>query len=368
MSSKLPGRYTFGDGGSSSIGGYIFGEKDIAKWMMDYTGEERPIIYNEKIDENGMAYTKSYKDDDSYYAPYLVYKIGEKLGVDVPKTELGDVSHRSKAGGWKWRNAFSSSSIIYDSDKFGKGKPPICCGPSYKYVHPAVIEETYFFNNPSINKERSETPIRTVQQMVSDYVESTMFYLTTLGSKECGEYTNDELDKMKQKLIDRLLFGLRLGIKGVSEIKLQDNSNAQLDSYYLASDNMLFLHDPEVWAKKYVEISDEEFQGLLDRTDTYEYTNLAFEQGDGQPTSRDIIKCVYENYPEQAKNFYERLGKFTENDMEAILGKCEEMSPDHKKLALRTFKVRGQIYDQIHQQHIKKEENTQPLPPVGEDR
>ena len=48
MSSKLPGRYTFGDGGISSIGGYIFGENDIAKWMRDYTGKKRPIIYNEE--------------------------------------------------------------------------------------------------------------------------------------------------------------------------------------------------------------------------------------------------------------------------------------------------------------------------------
>lgn len=367
MSSKMPGHYTFGDGGSSSIGGYIFGEKDIVKWMMDYTGEERPIIYNEKIDENGMAYTKSDTDDDSYYAPYLVYKIGEKLGVDIPKTELGDVSHRSKASGWKWRNAFSSSSIIYDSDKFGKGKPLYCCGPRYEYVHPAVIEETYFFKHPNINAERSKTLIRTVQQMVSDYVDSAMFCLTTRGSKDSREYTKVELDEMKQKLIDRLLFGLRFGIKGASAIKLQGKSNAQLDSYYLASDNMLFLHDSEVWAKKYVEISDEEFQGLLDRTDTYEYTNLAFEQGDGQPTSKDIIKCVYENYPEQAKNFYERLGKFTENDMEAILGECTDMSDNHKMLALRTFKVRGQIYDQIHQQHIKTQEDTQTIL-VGEDR
>ena len=43
------------------------------------------------------------------------------------------------------------------------------------------------------------------------------------------------------------------------------------------------------------------------------------------------------------------------------------MSSSHKKLALRTFKVRGQIYDQIHQQHIKIQEDKTTIP-VGEDR
>ena len=360
------GVYTFGEGGNRA-GGYIFDDSNIAKWIMGPTGELRPIVHNnrEGHDENGMVFSKSYIDDDSYYAPYLVCEIGKRIGLDVPRTEIDNVSYKNPYT--KKRYDFTRSSIVYDSDKFGKGTPPYCCAPRYEYVHPEVIEETYFLNQPNIKAERSKTPIRTVQQMVSDYVESTMFYLTTRGSKECGEYTNEELDEMKQKLIDRLLFGLRFGIKGVSEIKLQDNSNAQLDSYYLASDNMLFLHDPEVWAKKYVEMSDEEFQKLLDRTDTYEYTNLAFEQGDGQPTSRDIIKCVYENYPEQAPKFYKRLEKLTENDLEAILGKCEKMSFNHKVLALRTFKVRGQIYDQIHQQHIKTQEDT-PTVPVGVDR
>ena len=84
------GVYTFGEGGNG-VGGYILDEHNIAGWINGPTGEElRPIVHNgrEGRDENGMVFTKGSPEDDSYYSPYLVYRIGKKLGLDVPKTEI----------------------------------------------------------------------------------------------------------------------------------------------------------------------------------------------------------------------------------------------------------------------------------------
>ena len=54
----------------------------------------------------------------------------------------------------------------------------------------------------------------------------------------------------------------------------------------------------------------------------------------------------------QARKFYRRLSEFTEEELETILSECTYMSECHKELALREFRTRGQIFQQIHQQHV----------------
>ena len=53
-----------------------------------------------------------------------------------------------------------------------------------------------------------------------EYVESNVYYLVSRGSKPKHEYSKTEVDKMRQELIDRAMFGLKLGIHGKTNIDL----------------------------------------------------------------------------------------------------------------------------------------------------
>lgn len=324
---------------------YIFTDGDIVSRGLGLDGKDGIVIHNKETNVNGYVHNKRAKDDDSYYAPYLVYKIGTSLQVDVPETELRDVFINNG----RVNSSFTNSSIIWDFDRFGAGKDYIIKS-GYDFVSPYVAQEIYLIGNPLIAAERQETmPRRTIQQMVDDYVNSIIYYFTTKGS----QFSETELSNIKQKLIDRLLFELRFGLQGVTEVKLRNNRPVQLDKYYSTSNKIFCLDKGEQYTSALLSMSDEQFENLLEERDQREKFDLVSGQGKIGPTSKEIIKFIYEHYPEQAQDFYSRLSKFTVNDLAQILDECTYMSVSHKKMVLREVAVRGQMFEQINQQHIK---------------
>lgn len=308
------------------------------------------VIFDKKNFRSGYIHTKRGTEDDSYYAPYLVYEIGKKVGINVPETEMRAVLYINLDKLY-YRDSFSQSSIVYD-DNLGFGKYPFI-NNGCSHVAQEVIQADYLMRNPGIAEERRKNMYgRALPQMVDDYVNANIYYLTTRGSKPREEYSKSEIDGMKQELIDRILFGLRFGVHGNFDITLKDNKNARLDPYHLAADKMFCLGVREEWINEQLSKTDEEFKVALDREYTPQYGLLPNIE---VPTSIDVIKFIYEHYPEQAQKSYQKLSSFTEQDLEEILKECTDMSECHKKFALRAFKMRCQEFDQIHQEHVKRE-------------
>ena len=307
------------------------------------------VIFDKKKCRSGYIHTKRYKEDDSYYAPYLVYKIGKKVGINVPETEMRAVLYINIDKIF-YRDSFSESSIVYFNDNLWLGKYPLI-NNGYSHVAQEVVQGDYLMRNPGIAEERRKRMYgRVLRQMVDDYVNANLYFLTTRGSKPREEYSNNEIEEMKQELIDRALFGLRFGIHGNFDITLKDNRNAKLAPYYLANDNMFCLGVREEWINEQLSKTDEELETVLGGEYTPQYGLLPNVVA---PTSIDVIKYIYEHYPKQAEKSYEKLSRFTEQDLEEELKECTCMSECHKKFALRAFRIRCQEFDQFHQEHIR---------------
>lgn len=309
------------------------------------------VVYNNSKGKNGYIHNKNYTEDDSFYAPYLVYKIGEKVGVNVPETELGQILHLNVDKDY-YRDSFFESSIVYD-DNLGDMKG-FRINHGFSHVAPEVIFSSYLAENEGIaNKRREEIRGRATSQTVDDYVNSYIYYLTTRGSKPREEYSKTEIDKMKQELIDRALFSLKLGTHSNFDVTLFNHKDAKLDPYYLSSRNMFSLNvSNEEWANESLSKSDDEFKKVMESEYIPQY-GLA--PNVFVPKAGDVVKYIFEKYPEQAKKSYEKLSKFTSKDFKDELDNCTRMSDVHKKFAMRVFDVRDKEFAEIYQEHLKSQ-------------
>lgn len=347
--------------------------------VLGYNRDMMPLLVDKGRWRSGFIHTRKYAAphpetgkyyyDDDFFSPYIVYRIGEKIGIDVPETELKHVSYRNRES-MSLSKSYTQSSIVYDPAYRYLAHPTGNNGHR-EYIHQENVYEMYL-NEHYKGEERYERrmpPGLGIQRIqIDDYVNANVEFLKKRGSKPTEEYTEEEIKEWKQELITRALLGLKFGIHGHFNIETTYGWNASLCSYFLASDNMFCLGDPEMDVQEYINMEDKDLKSLLDRISIPQY--YLYPQQDIESLySRDVIAYIYEHYPQEAQRAYERLSKFTQKDLEEVLGECsDEMSESHKKLALRIFGIRTQEYDQIHQKHIKNEENTQPLPPVGEER
>lgn len=335
--------------------------------LVDCERGKSGYIYTRKYAALHLETGKYYYDDD-FYSPYILYRIGNKIGIDVPETELKHVDY-TNLGCRSRSESYTQSSIVYDPAYNYEAHPTRHHGHK-EYIGQECVYERYLNENYERyeQEKRKMSPGMEIQRIqIDDYVNANVEYLKKYGSKPSEEYTKKEIEEWKQELITRALLGLRLGIHGHFNIEITYGWNARLCSYFLASDNMFCLGDPEMDVQKYIDMEDEDLKDLLDRIFIPQY--YLYPQQDKESIySRDVIAYIYEHYPQEAERAYERLSQFTQNDLEEILGECcDEISESHKKLALRILGIRTQEYDQIHQQYIKTQENTVPKP-VGEDR
>ncbi len=308
-------------------------------------GRRHYVVHNKTKEKYGLIYNKKDKDDQSFYAPYLMYVIGKKCGIDVPETELGfylinDIDQLVPS----YKDSFFESSLVYtDID-------PIF-GRNIAHVSQEVIDSTYLSENPQAAEKRRDQDRGRVQKMnFEEYVESNVYYLISRGSKPRQEYSRAEIDAMRQELVDRAMFGLKLGIQGQTSIDLFNYKNAKLSPYYLSSHNMLLLGINNDWVASTLDESDEAFKESID----YELkTQFGVPYNYVIPTSEQLLNHIFETYPEQAERAYNKVTAFSKEDLEAELNSYTHLDETHKKMAMRIFEMRDKEFQKVHEEQKK---------------
>lgn len=343
----------------------------ILKNVVDYNGDDVELIVDYDKLETWEVHRRKYaKKDEStgqyyydvkFYSQYLIFRMGEKIGIDVPKTEVIHVD-----GGF-----YTQASIVYD-ESMKYLAHPVRSSQGKSFLSQGRIWEEYLDNNYS-RKKKEERVIRPcygeIQRMqIDDYINANIECLKNNGSKPREKYTENEIGEWKQELITRALFGLRFGMHGHFHVVAtkEKEIDARLGSYFLASYDAFYLGNPEPSIKELLQENDDVLKRKVEERERPQYYAVPGQEIESL-TSRDVITYIYEHYPQEAERAYERLRQFTQKDFEEILGACSEMSDSHKKLALRIFGIRTQEYDQIHQQHIKTQPGI-PTAPYGEGR
>ena len=313
------------------------------------------IIINEKNGRKGYIHNKISSTNDNYYSAYIVYKIGEKVGLDVPETEVVLLPHQ-KRDIPTYYDEYVEASIVYDKnlEEQDLGKEQ-----EISHIDFDVIFAEYLQKNPQkaqIRKEKIKGNAK--QYTIDDYMEAYIYYLTEHGKKARQDYTKNDIDEIKQELVDRALFSLKYGTRGRFNVTvITDKSTiafkkigATLEPYYISTHDTFLLNVQEEWIKELLknkeEIIEEKIQyelipqyGLMPNTEI--------------PTSAEVIKDICLKYPEQAKKAYEKLSQFTEQDFENLLAECSRISELHKELALRVYKIKSQEFDQILKEQMQ---------------
>lgn len=326
-------------------------EYDLSFKMVAPDERTHQGIFNKKKYKMGYIHNKLYEEDDSYYAPYLVYEIGKKIEIDVPETEIALVLHRN-INQDSYMNSWCESSIVYDKMPYYSKMRRLFDNVSY--VSPSVIEAEYFTTHKDEALKRiTPSGICTRKKTVEDYVNAYTWYLTNHGSKPVEQYTKQEIDTIKQELIDRALFSLRYDSYGNFDIRLTDYKNAELEPYYPSRMRMYLLNVKEEKIDEYLEENNLDFKKLLDDNYELQYVSSPIEVA---PTVKTTVRHIFEKYPKFAQKSYNKICKFTNKEMEELLKTCTRMSDNHKKFAMRAFETRGKEFDEIYQEYLKSQE------------
>ena len=311
------------------------------------------IVYNKNKHRRGYIHNKKHGEDDSWYAPYLVYEIGRKIGIDVPETEVGLILHKNVDKEY-YRDSWFESSIIYDRMPCYDRYNMIPSLNDYMYVSPEVVEAEYLMQNPSVtNKRRKNIFDSENRQSVENYVNSYTWYMINRGSKPREEYSSSEINAIKQELIDRAMFSLRFESYGNFDIRLVNGKNAELEPYYPSRFGMLFLNVRDEKIQELLSESDEKFKESINLNYKPQYNsgrNIKSED------VKDAFASIFETFPEQAEKAYKKLSKFNQKDMESLLANCTRMSKGHKQIALRIFNSRGKDLDEVYEEYLKSQD------------
>lgn len=314
-------------------------------------GIQHITVLNKEKYRIGYIHNKLHREDDSYYSPYLVYEIGKKIGIDVPETEVGLILHKNINQAY-YRDSWFESSIIYDRQPYYSNMIRMYDNLEYRSFE--AIEDEYFMtHSDEVKKRRTQIAGGKRGKKIEDYVDAYTWYLTSHGSKPAEEYTKQEIDAIKQELIDRALFSLRFDSWGDFDVCLTNYKNAELEPYYPSRRGMYLLNVRKEKVDEYLAESDEQFKETLDANYKPQYFTKTDELS---PTVNDVVKHIFEKYPEFAEKSYKKMKKFTSKDMEELLETCTRMSDYHKRFALRAFDARGKEFDEIYEEHLKKQE------------
>lgn len=294
-----------------------------------YNGRICQLIYNKNDMKTAYIYNKSSGEDDGYYAPYLVYEIGKQLGIKVPETEIRMVLHKDDRVA-TWGETFYESAIIYD-EKLGNEISWIA-GDKREFISQDDIYHSYL----SQNSEKSQIGYNSIlnKQTIDNHINANLQY-----------FDENDREQIKQELIDRVLLSLRLGISGKFDIITRENGETILGPYFLASFNMFSLNEREEWIHNQLAKNDKEFTQTIQSKYMPQYSIKANED---KISAEELVKYIYDQYPEQAQKSYEKLSKFTVQDLEGVLNGCTRMGETHKKFALRFFEMRYQEFEQVH--------------------
>lgn len=307
------------------------------------------VIFDKEKIRNAYIVRRRYAEDMSFYAPYILSKIGQKIGVKTPETELGLFEVVDKRVG-EYACTFEDAScvLIDNSSVFNSS--------SYSsYISSEVAYDIFVEENPDHAEKHSQScanvdGIRALPMTIDEYIDSTIFVLTSRGSKPQEQYTSSEIAQIRQQVIDRIILGLKLGIDGDTSIITYRNADARLSSYYLASNNMFGLNLRESWIMEEVSESDEEFLKFMDREFPVQY---GIPPNIEKPSANDLFKYLLDKYPEQTEKAYKRVNTYTSQDLETELNSYTVLDSTHKQLALRVFSMRDKQLGKVYTDYLR---------------
>lgn len=303
------------------------------------------VVRNEQTGKYGLIYNKKSIEDQGFYAPYLMQVIGKKCGINVPETELGyylinDIDQRVPS----YKDSFFQSSLVYTNIN------PLF-DDNVSHVSQEVVDSTYLSENPQAAEKRRNQDRGRVQSInFEEYVESNVYYLISRGSKPRQEYSRAEIDAMRQELVDRAMFGLKLGIHGKTSIDLYNHKNAKLSPYYLSSHNMLLLGISNNFVDSTLTESEEAFKNSI----AYELPpQFGVPYNYVIPSAEQLLAHIFETYPEQAEKAYKKVMSFSPRDLEEELSSYTQLDENHRKMAMRIFEMRDKEFQKVHEEQKK---------------
>lgn len=307
------------------------------------------LVYNSEADKYAYVFNKKYTEDASFYSPYLVHKIGKKIGINVPSTELGLYLEKDIDTG-NYRDSFYETSLVYldGMSKFSR------FSRDFSYADPEVVQAIYLSEDEKGAQERREKAFgNAIPITIDEYVMSNLHFITTRGNKSKQEFSEQEIEDIKQELIDRAMFGLKFGIHGKNSIVMYGHKNAKLDNYYLSSSNMFSFNVRTEWIEEQLKKDDDEFKKAIDLEYRPQYGLLP---NISEPTNKQLLDYIYAKYPKQAEKAYKKISSYTEQDLKEELSTYTRLEDSRKEYALRVFKAKEKEFNESYKNHLKNKE------------
>lgn len=314
--------------------------------------DRRPhhVVWNDKLGRFAYVYNKKDRDDGSFLAPYLMHNIGKKIGMKVPRTELGiylekDIDKRT------YMESFYETSLVYinNKSKYTLGIDGL------SHIDAEVAQGMYLEENREEAKRiREESSGRKLPITIEEYINSNIYLMTTRGEKPESQYTAEEKDTIRQELIERAMFELKFGVHLKTAVTLFNHGNAKLDPCYLSSSNMFSLNVRPEWIDKQLKKEDNEFKKQIDE----EYkSHYGIPPNTFVPSTKEVLNYMYNKYPKQTEKAYKKICSYTKKDLEEELSACPRLDDNRKQFALRVFETRQREFEEVHREQMKKEKD-----------
>lgn len=317
----------------------VIGKKTGPEKLLHY------VVYSDKHNRGGLIYNKRSAEDAGFYSPYLAYVIGKKVGIDVPETRIGIFMEKDIYKD-SYMNSFFDSSLVYDDTMNGR----FFLDLNYSLEDPnKYIDERDIVIRYNASKSDSQSEFDSIT--IDDYVNSMVYFFTNYTAKKASEYSSEEIDEIKQIAIDRIMFGLKLGIKGETTIAMRRGSEPHLLPYSISSRPMFSLNVNEEWIKKMLEKGNAEFIDITEK----EYSPQFKISQEDDSDLESSLKYLFEEYPNQAEKAYKKLSKYKVEDLRQELD-MHNISKSKKRFALRVFELRNRIFNKEYNEHLREKQ------------
>lgn len=298
------------------------------------------VVYSDEHSRGGLIYNKRNLQDAGFYSPYLVYVIGKKVGIDTPETRVGiflekDIYKQS------YMDSFFDSSLVYDDTMNGR----FFLDLKFSFEDP----NRYISQKEWIKHYKKSIQNNSDNVTIDDFVNSMVYFFTNYTAKKADEYSAEEIDSIKQIAIDRIMFGLKLGIRGENTIAMKRGGEPYLLPYNISSRSIFSLNVNEKWIREMLAKKEKEFLSATER----EYEPQFKVSHEEHTNLDDSLQYLFEKYPNQAQKAYDKLRKYSTEDLRKDLDDLDIL--DYKKeFALRVFELRNRIFKKEYDEHIKQ--------------
>ncbi len=303
----------------------------------------RNFVYDNKQDRYGYLVKRKHIDDVSYYAPYILYQMSQKIGIKTFSSELGnfmvlDPDEKN------YSQSFFESSCVFLED--------LSRYHSYDvhYIPSDVIYDKYVSEKPTeIQKIRNQKRSLYEPMTIEEILLSQLHMLAGKENEKEEEISRQQNKQPeKQELIDRIVLELQLGAIGENAIISNGKNILKLAPYFLKVNGLLGINKNKDWIEKQLSLSDEEYQLSIDRNFPLQYT-ISSDNMKQKPET--IFHYLLHHYPEETEEAYHKVKQYTLKDLHMLLDSFTLLDKSHKAFALRFFKVREALLEKVYEQY-----------------